>query len=119
MRKSFHERRDLIVGLLNKVQGITCRTPGGAFYAWPNVTEACQATGCSDSEEFRQRLLHEAGVIGQGADWLPETAYTKLCWALGQGHDAKLVKRLMMTPIAGDISPRSPAPAELQEGPAI
>ncbi len=56
------------------------------------------------------RLLHEAGVIGQGADWLPETAYAKLCWALGQGHDAALVKKLMMTPIAGDITPRSGAP---------
>ena len=62
MRKSFHERRDLIVGLLNQVDGITCRTPGGAFYAWPNVTEACRITGCADSEEFRKRLLHEAGV---------------------------------------------------------
>jgi aspartate/methionine/tyrosine aminotransferase len=62
MRKSFHERRDLIVSLLNEVPGIECRTPGGAFYAWPNVTEACRMTGCADSEEFRKRLLHEAGV---------------------------------------------------------
>jgi aspartate/methionine/tyrosine aminotransferase len=62
MRASFLERRDLIVGLLNKVRGITCRTPGGAFYAWPNVTEACAITGCADSEAFRKRLLAEAGV---------------------------------------------------------
>ena len=62
MRKSFHERRDLIVGLLNQVPGIRCKTPGGAFYAWPNVTEACAMTGCADSEVFRKRLLHEAGV---------------------------------------------------------
>ena len=62
MRRSFHERRDLIVSLLNAVPGVTCKTPGGAFYAWPNVTEACRLTGCADSEEFRKRLLHEAGV---------------------------------------------------------
>jgi aspartate aminotransferase len=62
MRASFLERRDLIVGLLNDVPGITCRTPGGAFYAWPNVTEACRMTGCADSEVLRKRLLHEAGV---------------------------------------------------------
>jgi len=62
MRRSFHERRDLIVSLLNEVPGFACRTPGGAFYAWPNVTEACRMTGCADSEEFRRRLLHEAGV---------------------------------------------------------
>jgi aspartate aminotransferase len=62
MRRSFLERRDLIVGLLNHVPGVGCRTPGGAFYAWPNVTEACRMIGASDSEEFRKRLLNEAGV---------------------------------------------------------
>ncbi len=62
MRQSFLDRRDLIVGLLNKVPGISCRTPGGAFYAWPNVTEACRMVGAKDSEEFRKRLLNEAGV---------------------------------------------------------
>ena len=62
MRLCFLERRDLIVGLLNRVNGVACRTPGGAFYAWPNVTEACRMVGASDSEEFRKRLLNEAGV---------------------------------------------------------
>jgi aspartate/methionine/tyrosine aminotransferase len=62
MRASFLERRDLIVGLLNAVPGVACKTPGGAFYAWPNVTEACRMVGAADSEEFRKRLLNEAGV---------------------------------------------------------
>ena len=62
MRDIFHKRRDLIVGLLNQVPGVTCKNPGGAFYAWPNVTEACRLTGCKDSEEFRKRLLNEAGL---------------------------------------------------------
>ena len=62
MRARFLERRDLIVRLLNDVPGITCATPGGAFYAWPNVTEACKLTGCADSEAFRKRLLHDAGI---------------------------------------------------------
>jgi len=62
MKRSFLERRDLIVGLLNEVPGVKCQVPGGAFYVWPNVTEACRRIGAADSEEFRQRLLHEAGV---------------------------------------------------------
>ncbi len=62
MRAIFHQRRDLVVSLLNAVPGVTCKSPGGAFYAWPNVTEACRLTGCKDSEEFRKRLLNEAGV---------------------------------------------------------
>lgn len=62
MRKSFIERRDLIVRLLNEVKGVSCLVPGGAFYVWPNVTEACRLIGAADSEEFRKRLLNEAGV---------------------------------------------------------
>ncbi|HLX29756.1 MAG TPA: pyridoxal phosphate-dependent aminotransferase [Casimicrobiaceae bacterium] len=62
MHARFRERRDLIVRLLNEVPGISCRTPGGAFYAWPNVTEACKRVKAADSEAFRKRLLHEAGI---------------------------------------------------------
>ena len=62
MKQSFLERRDLIVSLLNQVPGVKCQVPGGAFYAWPNVTEACRMVGVADSEEFRKRLLNEAGV---------------------------------------------------------
>jgi len=62
MKKSFLERRDLIVGLLNQVPGVKCLVPGGAFYVWPNVTEACRLIGAQDSEEFRKLLLNEAGV---------------------------------------------------------
>jgi aspartate aminotransferase len=62
MRRSFLARRDLIVSLLNLVPGVECKTPGGAFYAWPNVTEACKRTHCADSEQLRRRLLNEAGV---------------------------------------------------------
>ncbi len=62
MRESFLSRRNLIVGLLDKVPGVACQNPGGAFYAWPNVTEACKLIGAADSEEFRKRLLNEAGV---------------------------------------------------------
>lgn len=62
MREVFQRRRDLVVGLLNQVPGVSCQSPGGAFYAWPNVTEACRLTGCADSEQFRQQLLNDAGV---------------------------------------------------------
>jgi aspartate aminotransferase len=62
MRDKFLERRNLIVGLLNDVPGVQCQNPGGAFYVWPNVTEACEMVGATDSEDFRKRLLNEAGV---------------------------------------------------------
>jgi glutamyl-tRNA(Gln) amidotransferase subunit D len=51
----------------------------------------------------------DAGVIGDGADWTPETAYVKLCWVLGQTKDMKKVREMMMTDYAGEISMRSEA----------
>jgi aspartate/methionine/tyrosine aminotransferase len=62
MRDVFRERRDRIVAGLNEIPGFTCQKPGGAFYVWPNVTEACKRVGAGSSEELRKRLLHEAGV---------------------------------------------------------
>jgi aspartate/methionine/tyrosine aminotransferase len=57
MRQSFAERRDVVVKGLNRLPHVSCRTPGGAFYAFPNVG----ATGWS-SRELAQRLLDEAYV---------------------------------------------------------
>jgi aspartate aminotransferase len=62
MKESFSTRRNLIVKLLNDVPGVKCQVPGGAFYVWPNVSEACRMIGAADSEDFRKRLLNEAGV---------------------------------------------------------
>ncbi len=53
------------------------------------------------------RLLKDAGVIGDDADWTPEAAYTKLCWVLGQTKKMGDVKRLMETNLVGEISARS------------
>ncbi len=62
MRNIFLKRRNLIVKLLNEVPGVNCKSPGGAFYVWPNVTEACELIGCKDSEELRKLLLNEANI---------------------------------------------------------
>jgi glutamyl-tRNA(Gln) amidotransferase subunit D len=53
------------------------------------------------------RLLDDAGVIGDGADWTPEAAYAKLCFALGQTKKMDEVRKIMLTDIAGEITPRS------------
>ncbi len=62
MKDSFLERRNLIVKLTNELPGVSCLTPGGAFYTWPDVTEACKMVGAVDSEDFRRRLLNDVGV---------------------------------------------------------
>ncbi len=59
---TFRARRDFVVGGLNALPGVRCLAPEGAFYVYPNVTEACRRLGCVDAEELQRRLLHEAGV---------------------------------------------------------
>ena len=57
MTSAFDERRRVIVDELNDMPGVTCVRPGGAFYAFPNIT----GTGMR-SQELQERLLNEAGV---------------------------------------------------------
>ncbi len=57
MREAFRTRRDLIVDGLNRIPGISCLSPKGAFYAFPNIS----ALGVS-SKQFADRLLDEFGV---------------------------------------------------------
>ncbi len=53
------------------------------------------------------REIMELGVI-PAANMLPEVAYVKLGWALGQTADLDEVTRLMLTPVAGEITDREP-----------
>jgi len=57
MVTAFDQRREVIVDGLNGLPGFRCRTPGGAFYAFPNIEE----TGL-DARSLQKRLLEEAGV---------------------------------------------------------
>ena len=57
MVAEFKRRRDLLVDGLNRLPGVRCARPRGAFYVFPNVT----ATG-RPSGEIAERLLNEAGV---------------------------------------------------------
>jgi len=45
----FQERRDLVVEGLNSAKGIRCQEPKGAFYAFPNVADACKNLGILDA----------------------------------------------------------------------
>ena len=57
MVQAFAERRQMIVKALNNLPGFRCANPGGAFYAFPNVS----GTGF-DAKTLQARLLDEAGV---------------------------------------------------------
>ena len=54
---AFDERRKRLVAGLNALPGFSCQKPGGAFYAFPNISD----TGLG-SKEIEEKLLNEAGV---------------------------------------------------------
>ena len=53
------------------------------------------------------RELQQLGVV-PAANMLPEVAYVKLAWALGQTDDLQKVKEIMLMSIAGEITEREP-----------
>ncbi|MEK7630419.1 MAG: pyridoxal phosphate-dependent aminotransferase [Patescibacteria group bacterium] len=55
--EEYRGRRDLIIKGLNELSGVSCVVPGGAFYAFPNIS----GTGMS-SEEFTRFILDKARV---------------------------------------------------------
>ncbi len=59
MRKAFQERRNLIVGRLNRMPGVSCRLPQGAFYAFPNVS-GLYSERITDDVALSNYLLEEA-----------------------------------------------------------
>lgn len=65
MVAEFRKRRDVFADGLNRIPGIRCLKPLGAFYLFPNISE----TGLP-SDEFANRLLNEVGVAA-----LPGTAF--------------------------------------------
>ena len=57
MVREFDNRRKVVVEALNRLPGVSCVTPKGAFYAFPNITETGYA-----AKALASALLEESGV---------------------------------------------------------
>jgi len=55
-------RRDRLVEILNKIDGIEAHLPEAGFYVFPKITELLANTGFDDVEDFRKAVLNETGV---------------------------------------------------------
>jgi aspartate/methionine/tyrosine aminotransferase len=90
-RKSFQRRRDIVVAGLNDIKGVRCRMPGGAFYAFPNIS----GTGWQ-SRDLARELLEKAyvalifgdsfGVNGKG--------FMRLSYAASEADIVEALKRM-------------------------
>jgi len=91
MVEEFRQRRDLIVEGLNKIKGVSCRLPKGAFYVFPNVKEVGM-----ECKELANYLLSEAGVATLAGTDFGEygEGYLRLSYATSQDNIKKALERI-------------------------
>ena len=86
MRKAFDERRKVMVAALNKIPGITCLSPQGAFYTFPNISSTFgkttpAGTKLTDSAVFCTALLNEKLVACVPGSGFGAEGYLRLSYA--------------------------------------
>jgi len=72
MRAEYRQRRDTLVAALCEIPGFTCALPGGAFYAFPNIS----GLGVPSARWFANLLLENGVALLPGTDF----------GAHGEGH---------------------------------
>lgn len=89
MKVAFDRRRHFLHEELNKIPGITCLLPGGAFYVFPNI----RSFGLGDAE-FCTRLLEEEKVAAVPGSAFGLEGYLRLSYATSDEVLRKGVERL-------------------------
>ncbi|HYU26735.1 MAG TPA: aminotransferase class I/II-fold pyridoxal phosphate-dependent enzyme, partial [Thermoanaerobaculia bacterium] len=59
MVAAFQQRRDIVVAALNAIDGVTCQTPRGAFYVFPNIAGLCARLGVIDAYNTLPEAIRE------------------------------------------------------------
>jgi aspartate/methionine/tyrosine aminotransferase len=90
-RKSFQRRRDIVVAGLNDIKGVRCRVPGGAFYAFPNIS----GTGWQ-SRDLARELLEKAYVALIFGDSFGANGkgFMRLSYAASEADIVEALKRM-------------------------
>ena len=91
MMKAFDTRRNLVVDKMNAIDGVTCATPKGAFYAFPNISK----TGWK-AKELASALLEETGVatIGGPDFGILGEGYIRLSYANSEENIERAIERI-------------------------
>lgn len=91
MMKAFDNRRKIVVDGMNAIDGISCKVPKGAFYAFPNITE----TGWK-AKDLASALLEETGVatIGGPDFGILGEGYIRLSYANSEENILRAIERI-------------------------
>ena len=98
MVAEFKKRRDVIVGALNDIPGITCAMPPGAFYVFPKVSalygKNYNGKTISTSNDFSEFLLDEANVAVIAGGAFGNDNYIRLSYATSMELIVEGMKRI-------------------------
>ena len=98
MRAAFDRRRRAIVEGLNAIDGITCPTPQGAFYAYPDITGLLGSNiagrTISSSADLADVILDEAEVAVVPGEAFGPSGYLRLSYALADDDLRTGVERI-------------------------
>ena len=92
---SFKERRNFVVDSLNNIKGISCLSPEGAFYVFPNCKKLLNnKTKLKTDKDFVEKLLEKAEVaVVQGSAFGLE-GYFRISYATSMENLKKAMKRI-------------------------
>jgi aspartate/methionine/tyrosine aminotransferase len=98
MRTAFDRRRRTIVELLSAIDGVVCPSPGGAFYAYPQVKglldRPLRGRTAASSAELAGLILDEAEVAVVPGEAFGTPGYLRLSYALGDADLAEGIGRI-------------------------
>jgi aspartate aminotransferase len=98
MRKEFEKRRNYIVKRLNDIEGISCLTPNGAFYVFPNVKALLGKTydgkTINTDIELADYLLEKANIAVVPGSAFGAEGYIRLSYATSLNNIEEGINRL-------------------------
>ena len=98
MLAEFDKRRKFLIGELNSISGMSCLSPTGAFYAFPNTSKLYgKTTGdrtISSSSDLALYLLEKANVALVHGEAFGDDAYIRLSYATSIEEIKKGVDRI-------------------------
>ena len=98
MRDTFLLRRDLVINGLNNIDGLQCRTPGGAFYAFPDVTDLFGKKAgdriINTPRDVSMYLLEEVHVVTVSGESFGSNAHIRLSYAVSDEDLKKALDRI-------------------------
>ena len=92
---SFKERRNFVVDSLNNIKGISCLSPEGAFYVFPNCKKLLnKKTKLKTDKDFVERLLEKAEVAVVQGSAFGLDGYFRISYATSMENLKKAMKRI-------------------------